>query len=775
MQSSQLIVQTKLKTKVVIFLMSILHFSQERVSITANRAFCLALCSLLFLTACDTATDDNSEAAVQLTPPTTVSASFVDANTLEISWSAVSGASEYKVYMDDNQEAASIGYIAAVGSGTSFTKGDLEASTKYWFWVKACTSPANADCSAYSAAAEGDTTPEVVEIAPSDFSATAGSDGITLSWSAKAAYSYDLLRSEDDCISSLEDLDSYSVLCSESKLDIGVSPDLVDSDLSSGLIYYYWLEAADSTGNRDYVSSGPISLAEAEFSAGEVVFSKFFTDGLDFVPAVDESASRLYVASGSDLYAIDAISGREKWSTPFVAGGIITAAPILDATGNIYISAAENSGNVVHKVSSSGELQWSSAGDNSVTSTGVADALALIEYDSVNALYFANGSGAIFSATNLSDNSTTKMHTMANGVVGAMATGWYGDIFLGDKSDNLAIVLANGTDSTVDLGETLVTAPALDSSQNIYFATSRRMYSYTSSGSQRWQSAISAGSVSPILGADGSSVLQADNDTLYKLSSSDGSEIWSYGFSGNVYNTTPAIDTAGNIYVGLSRGGEVVVLTNDGTLASTYATGKSAGVSTPLRLSSKAKLYFGAGDWLFALQAEAQVSQESPWPQYKGNVRNTAFISDSFAADNLYARAELDNDSLVFLEDENGKPWISDDKDYTISASSMRSPDIDNSQTACIRAIANKSGSLSFYWKVSSEKGYDFLRLDIVGSGSTEAVKTASISGSVDWQQKSGIDVNYGEELRWCYAKDNSDPATLDVSDSGWLDDVQIQ
>ena len=757
--------------------MLILHYCRKKLLTTTTKGSISVLCVLLLLAACDNAADDDSETTTQLVAPTTVSANFVDTNTLEISWSAVSGASEYKVYMDDNPEASSVEYLAAVSTGTSFTKSDLQASTKYWFWVKACSSSANADCSGYSTSAEGDTTPQVVMIAPSDFSASAGSGGITLSWSSVDGYSYHLLRSEDDCITSLEDLDYYSSNCSNPKLSLSVSSGLVDSSIEAELTYYYSLEVVDSAGNRDYVSSEPFSLLEAEFTTGEVLFGKFFADGIDFAPALDESESRLYVVSGNLLYALDIILGEEKWSAPFSTGGKITATPVLDATGNIYVSSAESLGNIIYKVGKSGELQWSSSGDNSVASTGVQDALALIESDNVNSLYFANGSGAIFSSANLSDNATTKIHTMAGGVVGAMAIGWYSDLFLADESKNIVILSPSSTDSTFNMGELLVVAPALDTSQNLYFATDQSVYSYTSSGIERWQHSINADSLSssPVLGAGGNSVFQTDNDTLYKLDSSTGSEIWSYNFSGNIYDTTPVVDAHGNIYVGLSRGGKVVVLNNDGALVATYSTGKSAGVSTPLKLSSRAKLYLAADNWLYAMQAEAKVDEESPWPQYKGNIRNTAFIGDSFGADteNFYARAELDNDNLIFLEDENGKSWISDDSDYTVGTSSMRSPVLNHSETACITAISNKSGSLSFFWQVSSERSYDFLSLSIVRAESGETKEIAKISGSVDWEQKSGIAVSSGEEIKWCYGKDNSDHS--DSADTGWLDDVQIQ
>ena len=740
-----------------------------------GRISCLALCALLLLTACDAVPSEDSETEIHLSAPTTVSVSFVDVNTLEISWGAVFASSEYKVYMDDNAEASSIDYLASLGDGeTSFIKTGLQASTQYWFWVKACSSSSDADCSGYSQPVMGDTTPD--EIAPSDFSATAGAGGFTFAWTAIEGYAYNLLRAENDCINSLQDLIDANVLCTELEISTSVNSGLVDSDISADLVYYYWLEAVDRANKRSYARSNPISMTDAAFAAGEIIFSKFFVDGLGLAPALNEASSRLYVASGNYLYALDTTLGNEQWEAPFDAGGAITTSPVLDAENNIYIAATTNSGNIIYKINSSGELQWSSSGDNFVSTAGVLDSLALIENDSISSLYFANSSGSIFRSTSLSGGFMAKIHTMAGSVVGAAAINWYGSVFLGDESNNLVIMADNGTESTSSIGESLVTAPALDSSQNVYFASGRQIYSYTSSGVERWQSAVNANSISssPILDAGGNSLFQADDDTLYKLSSSDGSEIWSYQFSNNVYDTTPVVDADGNVYVGLSREGQVVVITADGQLASTYSTGKSAGVNSPLKLSSDARLYFSAGDWLFATQAEAKISEESPWPQYKGNSRNTAFIGDSLGVDNddFYARAELDNENLIFLEDDNGRSWIRDESDFTVGDHSMRSPAIDHTEASCIRAIANNNGFLSFFWKVSSERNFDYLKLTIIRAGTGQEVKVKNITGDVDWQQETGIAVTSGEEINWCYEKDQT---VSEGFDAGWLDGVQIQ
>jgi hypothetical protein len=99
---------------------------------------------------------------------------------------------------------------------------------------------------------------------------------------------------------------------------------------------------------------------------------------------------------------------------------------------------------------------------------------------------------------------------------------------------------------------------------------------------------------------------------------------------------------------------------------------------------------------------------------------------------------------------------------------SARSGAIGDSGTTYIQKILTipaAGGTLTFWWKVSSEPNYDFLRFDIDGA------EQAAISGETEWAQASfsltaGIRI-----LRWRYAKDESYTAG---SDCGWLDTVLV-
>ncbi len=75
-------------------------------------------------------------------------------------------------------------------------------------------------------------------------------------------------------------------------------------------------------------------------------------------------------------------------------------------------------------------------------------------------------------------------------------------------------------------------------------------------------------------------------------------------------------------------------------------------------------------------------------------------------------------------------------------------------------------GMLAFWWKVSSEEGYDLLRFSANGPG---PLLRASISGDVDWQQLTFNIPSGTYTLQWTYSKDSS----VSVGqDAGWLDEV---
>jgi hypothetical protein len=81
-------------------------------------------------------------------------------------------------------------------------------------------------------------------------------------------------------------------------------------------------------------------------------------------------------------------------------------------------------------------------------------------------------------------------------------------------------------------------------------------------------------------------------------------------------------------------------------------------------------------------------------------------------------------------------------------------------------------GTFSFYWKVSSEAGWDYLNFCYDNDGCTRTSGfDQQISGEVGWVKVSKAVTAGAHSFRWLYAKDTGD---TQGSDLGWIDNVQF-
>jgi hypothetical protein len=88
---------------------------------------------------------------------------------------------------------------------------------------------------------------------------------------------------------------------------------------------------------------------------------------------------------------------------------------------------------------------------------------------------------------------------------------------------------------------------------------------------------------------------------------------------------------------------------------------------------------------------------------------------------------------------------------------------ITNSQISTLQTTLTGPGNLSFWWKVSSETNYDFLRFSING------VEKTNICGEVDWRQQT-FSLSPGRQtVSWSYTKDVSLSRGMDA---GWIDQI---
>jgi len=109
--------------------------------------------------------------------------------------------------------------------------------------------------------------------------------------------------------------------------------------------------------------------------------------------------------------------------------------------------------------------------------------------------------------------------------------------------------------------------------------------------------------------------------------------------------------------------------------------------------------------------------------------------------------------------------WFAQGRETHDEAAAAQSGPVGHNQQSVLQTTVVGPGTLTFWWKVSSELGYDFLRFYI----DTFYTPKASISGETEWQQMTFAIGPDTHTLRWAYAKDGSVSSGRDV---GWVDEV---
>jgi uncharacterized delta-60 repeat protein len=121
----------------------------------------------------------------------------------------------------------------------------------------------------------------------------------------------------------------------------------------------------------------------------------------------------------------------------------------------------------------------------------------------------------------------------------------------------------------------------------------------------------------------------------------------------------------------------------------------------------------------------------------------------------------LDTTSLIWTTGGNST-WFGQTNVSHDAFDAAQSGPITHNQQSWLEATVTGPSTILFWWKVSSESGYDFLSFYING-----ALQGGRISGEVNWQLKT-FDLPSGNHtLRWTYTKDGSDTSG---QDRGWVD-----
>ena len=112
--------------------------------------------------------------------------------------------------------------------------------------------------------------------------------------------------------------------------------------------------------------------------------------------------------------------------------------------------------------------------------------------------------------------------------------------------------------------------------------------------------------------------------------------------------------------------------------------------------------------------------------------------------------------------------WAQDKSVYKTGSFSYKSGNAGAaSSSSTITTTVTYATAISFYWKVSSESGYDKLHFYVDG-----IEKTTAISGTKDWTLvKVSLDSGTSHELKWTFTKDGS---VNSGKDCGWIDGLEV-
>jgi alpha-tubulin suppressor-like RCC1 family protein len=110
--------------------------------------------------------------------------------------------------------------------------------------------------------------------------------------------------------------------------------------------------------------------------------------------------------------------------------------------------------------------------------------------------------------------------------------------------------------------------------------------------------------------------------------------------------------------------------------------------------------------------------------------------------------------------------WFAETNATHDGISAGQSGPIGDSQQSILQTTVSGPGTLTFWWKVSSEEDFDLLSFTVDG-----AMPFPAISGEVNWEQET-VSVAAGvHQLSWVYSKD---PSVSVGQDAGWLDQVTL-
>jgi M6 family metalloprotease-like protein len=151
------------------------------------------------------------------------------------------------------------------------------------------------------------------------------------------------------------------------------------------------------------------------------------------------------------------------------------------------------------------------------------------------------------------------------------------------------------------------------------------------------------------------------------------------------------------------------------------------------------------------------------------NVSNSAYedLSDSpfiiLGISAIKDALDTETDPRFAWSTGGNQPWLPQTSTTSDGLDAMQSGPIGHNQKSHVQTALAGPGTVTFWWKVSSQPTFDYLRLLLNG------VEQSRISGNTTWAQSSLVIPWGNNTVKWEYIKNGS---VIGGSDAGWLDDV---
>ena len=186
---------------------------------------------------------------------------------------------------------------------------------------------------------------------------------------------------------------------------------------------------------------------------------------------------------------------------------------------------------------------------------------------------------------------------------------------------------------------------------------------------------------------------------------------------------------------------------------------------------------FLAGDisklaWCYTKNEQTDAGDDSGWLDRLSFSAAGARTSIALTPGLVCQALDLSTDNCTLIDsvaaDPPERPWVLSDI-ATEGSLSLRSGDIDNSQTSCLvlGITLPADRNLRFSLRTDSEAVNDFLYFEADGTRMVDTFAAAEGSTVRDWEQLDILISDSISSLKWCYTKNGSTSAG---EDSGWLD-----